>query len=333
MDLENPRPKDYKCIYKAKNNDHITTGFAYFLILITQIFSLVFIDVFLWIEISPCFLIIEIVLTFLMFYHLIICHLFDPGVLKKGNLEFSKEEIKKMEDEMFKTIRFYKERYCSTCKIMRPPKSSHCRECDHCVKNFDHHCVFVGNCVGARNRANFIWFLSFCSVQALFRIAISIFTVFYLFQEKEGLKDAYYDQIDIFIGCFVFLGMSICLFLIWNRNSGVSMGMSTIAMIFVIAGSAKALQALPDLKYYEYPVFGLINIYINIPFVFWLIPLSTINYCNALLNITTKEREALNEAYMFDPNALEVKKKMNIRQKIKNLIGILFSSRIKSEIM
>lgn len=332
MDLENPKT-EYKCIYKAKNHDHVTTGFAYFFILISQLFSLIFIDVFLWIEISPFFLIFELVLTFFMLYHLMVCHLFDPGVLKKGNLEFSKEEIKKMEDEMFKTIRFYKERYCSSCKIMRPPKSSHCRECDRCVKNFDHHCVFVGNCVGARNRANFIWFLSFCSFQVLFRIAISTFAVVYLFREKEELQDAYYQQIDIFIGCFVFLGISICLFFMWSRNSGAAMGMSTIAMIFVIAGSAKALELLPHLKYYEYPVFGLINIYINIPFVFWLIPVSTINYCNALLNITTKERESLNEAYMFDPKALEEKKNLSFKQKIKNLMRILFASRIKSEIM
>lgn len=53
----------------------------------------------------------------------------------------------------------YQERYCTTCKIMRPPLSSHCSLCDHCVKNFDHHCFFIGNCVGARNIKNFFCFL------------------------------------------------------------------------------------------------------------------------------------------------------------------------------
>jgi hypothetical protein len=31
----------------------------------------------------------------------------------------------------------FKERYCTSCNIVRPSKTSHCSFCDHCVKNFD----------------------------------------------------------------------------------------------------------------------------------------------------------------------------------------------------
>jgi len=48
---------------------------------------------------------------------------------------------------------------CSTCKILRPHLSSHCRYCDNCIEGFDHHCNWIGNCVGQRNHRYFVGFL------------------------------------------------------------------------------------------------------------------------------------------------------------------------------
>lgn len=51
-------------------------------------------------------------------------------------------------------------RWCRTCRIIRPPRASHCPDCDNCVMRYDHHCPFVNNCVGQRNYHFFFGFVT-----------------------------------------------------------------------------------------------------------------------------------------------------------------------------
>ncbi|WOL09731.1 protein S-acyltransferase 10-like isoform X2 [Canna indica] len=47
---------------------------------------------------------------------------------------------------------------CTYCNIVQPPRAKHCHDCEKCILQFDHHCVWLGTCVGQGNHRRFWWY-------------------------------------------------------------------------------------------------------------------------------------------------------------------------------
>ncbi|KHG04996.1 Palmitoyltransferase AKR1 [Gossypium arboreum] len=95
-----------------------------------------------------------------MFYR---CSSKDPGYIKMNvhdpqNMK-DDEPLLKIETNNPSLLAGNWSQLCATCKIVRPLRAKHCSTCDRCVEQFDHHCPWVSNCVGKRNKWDFILFL------------------------------------------------------------------------------------------------------------------------------------------------------------------------------
>lgn len=83
----------------------------------------------------------------------------EPGVLPRLPVSWLLDSLPSCERDAAN--------YCPTCKLLRPERARHCRYCNNCVEVFDHHCPWLGTCVGGRNYVAFFAFVVAVSTCAL----------------------------------------------------------------------------------------------------------------------------------------------------------------------
>ena len=133
----------------------------------------------------------------------------DPGILPRQGEDFFYSPNKPLPRCVINGHAFMLT-YCYSCSIFRPPRTSHCSVCDNCVERFDHHCIWLGTCIGKRNYRYF-----YCLVACLFFAGIFqiYYSVYYVIKDCIKLKNKESIKLYIII-CFSFVTLYDILFII-----------------------------------------------------------------------------------------------------------------------
>lgn len=83
-----------------------------------------------------------------------------------------------------------KMKYCLPCNfysglIVRPPRTSHCSDCGLCVEKFDHHCPWVGTCIGKKNYRVYLAFLFSTTSLIVFNLLFAILQLIEIVKAKQ----------------------------------------------------------------------------------------------------------------------------------------------------
>ena len=192
-------------------------------------------------------IIIPIVFNIVELVIIWICGTIDPGIMNRNN-----KFCFRGDDTCIKLVHkgFYKEtKVCKTCYIVKPFRSHHCNDCGNCIYNFDHHCPWIGGCVGGRNYVYFFTFLCLFNINNIF---IAVFCIIHIIYSYKDIKDE--EKIDkwvainlinliptlltmIFLGLTMFFTVGLNIYHIKLISRGMSTKEEIKKLIFVNIGN------------------------------------------------------------------------------------------------
>jgi hypothetical protein len=105
------------------------------------------------------------VLIISLFASFFIINKSDPGFLEaEDNLTW----LQMVENKV------YISEYCPYCRVKKTSTVKHCHVCKKCVKGFDHHCNWIDNCVGEKNKFLFLFFVSTTLLNLVFNFSLGV---------------------------------------------------------------------------------------------------------------------------------------------------------------
>ena len=111
----------------------------------------------------------------------------NPGIVTKSNHAMHYSLFP------FDNVIFKQGVVCSTCRFAKPARSKHCRYCNCEIARFDHHCIWINQCVGLGNIKAFLLFLLSNNIMCVYGGYLGIATLLDMVY-SQGLDKAFFHN-------------------------------------------------------------------------------------------------------------------------------------------
>ncbi|XP_055417746.1 palmitoyltransferase ZDHHC4 isoform X1 [Bubalus kerabau] len=166
-------------------------------------------------EFSLCYLFLPYLLLIVNLVFFTLSCVTNPGTITKAN------ELLFLQVYEFDEVMFPKNVRCPTCDLRKPARSKHCSVCNRCVHRFDHHCVWVNNCIGAWNTRYFLSYLLTLTASAATMAVVSTVFLVRLVVMSDVYLQTYVDDLGhlqvvdtVFLVQYLFLTFPRIVFLV-----------------------------------------------------------------------------------------------------------------------
>lgn len=127
-------------------------------------------------------------------------------------------------------------------QLIQVDNCKHCRLCDMCIQDYDHHCLFLNQCVGRDNHRIFILFIM---SMVMAHLIFVLCAVYYLYLKLSGLQLSDWGLVAgreawvLLLTLLNFLSLTWVGWLLVEQLHAISMGTTTYFRRYNIKGPSK----------------------------------------------------------------------------------------------